>query len=109
VKAAVRCPENYQGDRCRKGRSHDFATNPEQDLLHVGNFTAWTGSGDGQRVEGKTIGSQIRVKRNRSLNRFLRRIGGPKHFDPNLVPNAEKKSLKYILQMAVKHFRGIQE
>lgn len=109
MKTPGRCIEHFQGDRCRKERSHDFATNPEQDLLHVGNFTAWTGSGDSKKAEAKTKGSVIQVKRDRRLNRFMRHIGTGKKFDPNLVPNAERKPLMYFLQMAAKHFRGIQQ
>lgn len=108
MRASQRCAEHFQGDRCKKERTHDFATHPEQDLLHAGNFTAWTGSGDRKTVKGKTKGAVLFAKRNRSLNRFMRRIKTGKHFDPNLVPHAERKPMKYFLQMAVKYFRGIQ-
>jgi RAB protein geranylgeranyltransferase component A len=103
MRASERCKENYQGDRCKKAKNHDLSVNQNPDRVHVGSFTAWDTDGlIVARLQKKA------PKRSRAANRIVRAICA-KQFNPNLVPRKERKTMKYFLDMAVKHFRGIQE
>lgn len=41
----MRCPQNYQGDRCRKDKGHDSALAMTPDPVHEGQFNKWDAKG----------------------------------------------------------------
>lgn len=104
MKSADRCKHHYQGDRCQRSRGHDSLLDIKPNAKHVGQFTAWTGSGDDKVVVAKAIKTSMR--KNRRFNCFLKRVACAKQFNPNLVPLAERMSMKQLLQFAVAKLRG---
>lgn len=49
MKAAERCKEHYQGDRCRKPTGHNYRQ-LEPDLVHKGSHVEWTDEDNGGHV-----------------------------------------------------------
>ena len=67
----MRCKEHFQGDRCRKEEHHESEVALKPDPVHVGQFSAWEGSGDSKKLVAAATISKPHQKRNRRLNRFV--------------------------------------
>lgn len=104
MRAANRCKEHFQGDRCRKVRHHSSPVGLKPDPLHAGSFTAWEGEGDSKTVVKQAPGTRLAGKRNRRVNQILRTYTAKK-FNANLMHSSERKTGSALLQLALDFFR----
>lgn len=97
MRAALRCKEHYQGDRCKRAKAH------AEDLDHQGSFQAWSGTGDSKRVTAVALGSHPRMRRTqrRKVDQILR-VFTAKKTDVNLMPSAWRKTGSQLLGLALK-------
>lgn len=100
MKAADRCKETRQGDRCKKLAGHHFSVSAEPDPIHMGNFAAWKGEGDDKTL---LAGFKNKApKRNRKANRFL------KSFDPeNALAYGGHNVGIALMDSLAKYFKGV--
>lgn len=77
MKSIDRCPETYQGDRCKARTGHltygaEPGTPEELKIFHYGAFTVWDDSG----VKGKALGAEVRPhhRRNRRVTRAFKTL-----------------------------------
>lgn len=89
----IRCKATYQGDRCKLPRGHEIGQptlNTEPQPLHAGSFSVWAGS---DVLQGVAVGSRLRFKRNRRVNRKSRELvfseHQPRNPDGTLAPRKQ--------------------
>jgi hypothetical protein len=102
MRAAARCKEHFQGDRCKFAKHHasPLAVNPQPQ--HQGSFTLWTGEGDSKSVVDRVT---RRLRRSRRANRIFRALCG-KQENILLVGTKERPVAKAMLDAIFKHFKG---
>jgi len=102
MKSTDRCKEHFQGGRCNKYRNHHLSVSAEPDALHVANFSAWKGEG-----EGKTLVARFEKKtprRSRIANRMYRElVVDPPPYNTDI---GIRKVMKFQLEQLAKHFGG---
>lgn len=81
----MRCPQNYQGDRCRKDKGHDSALAMKPDPVHEGQFNKWNEKGQVQVLH------PIRFRRSelREADRLLSAAVNPR----STLDSKQKKAL----------------
>lgn len=89
----MRCPQHFQGDRCKKERGHESTLAANLDPTHIGNWSAWIGEGDSKKQVARF--QPKAPARNRQVNR----LANTKHF-------ADQNVGKALLTEVIKHLRG---
>lgn len=97
MRASERCQSHFQGDRCKKAKSHEFSTAMDPDPVHLGNFTAWNQAGQPvARLQNKA------PKRNRRVNRMIRTLGASEV----IASQIGRKPMIAMLEGVIKYLRG---
>lgn len=103
MKSADRCPQHWEGDRCKKSRGHDSELSMTPGNPHIANFTAWTGEGDSKKAVA--CYQPKAPKRNRTVNRVIR-ASCDKQTNLMLTHRVGTKTASAMLTECVKYLRG---